>query len=414
MAYGDNTLNADHQWTLDNTLNDNIGTLNLTATGTAFTAVQLTRDSTQGLLTNGRDDLATVAPDATSGSVALERYAFAGWFRTTQIQGPPCCIYKQGGTNGFALFLWAGNNVMLQAKLNGGNTIIQIFSDIALTDQRTYHFAVKFSGTNYDDEVSFYIDGVKQTLNKDGVAPGQTTMDAHTGVISFGENGTEGVDVQVGSESVLVKAPVNGVWSQWWTWSGADAQALTDNDFRENVFAPGAVPEITISADTGANMQIALDAIASTIRGDFPLCILVEEVTGGGDLSLDADNITFNSRASIHVRYEGTGTLSWTNINGSNASLGSGNVTFLNPSQLTLTGLDNPTEVRVYEAGTTNEVAGQESVTTGTFVSTVSVTPVDIRILSLDKENLKLSNIDLSSDLSIDVQQFDDRQYENP
>ena len=160
-------------------------------------------------------------------------------------------------------------------------------------------------------------------------------------------------------------------------------------------------------------MQIALNAISSSVRPDVPLCITVEEVTGGGDLNLNADNITFNSRAGMHVEYQGSGTLFWTNSNGSDASLGTSNVTFLNPAQLTITGLQNPTEVRVYLAGTQTELAGQENVTTGTFSATISQSPIDIRFISLGFQISKLSNIPITSDLSIEASQFLDRQYAN-
>lgn len=415
MAYGDTLLGADHQWSFNNVLTDGVGSLTVTNSGGTFVTTPITRDSTHSYQTNGRDDLATVAPDATTGTAGFNRFAFQGWFMASQIQGPPCLIFKTGGnTAGFALFLWGGNNVMLQVKDVNANNNIQVFSDIALTDNRPYHFFVRYSGSGFSNEIEFYIDGVKQLANKDGVIPGAASMTAYTGAITWGENGTTSIDVSVGNEAVLVKAPVNGFWSQWWTWEGADSESITQTQIDDDLFGAGAIPDVTISADTEINMQTALDVIASTVRPDVPLCILVEEVTGGGDLNLTADNITFDPRASIHVRYEGSGTLNWTNSNGANADRSSGNVTFLNPSQLTLNNLDNPTEVRVYEAGTQNEVAGQESVTTGTFSNTISVPTIDIRLLSLSQEILKFSSVDMSNDTTIDVQQFIDRQYDNP
>lgn len=415
MAYGDTLLGADHRWSFNNVLTDSVGSLTVTNTGGSLVATPITRDTTHSYQTNGRDDLATVAPDATTGTAGFNRFAFQGWFRVSQIQGPPVLIFKTGGnTAGFALFMWAGNNVMLQVKDTGATDNIQLYSDIALTNNRPYHFFVRYSGSGFSNEIEFYIDGRKQTSNRIGVTPGAASMTAYTGNINWGENGSAGTDVNVGTETVLIKAPVNGFYSEWWTWEGADAEAITQDDINDTLFAPGAIPDFTISADTEANMQIALDAIASSVRPDVPLCITVEEVTGGGDLNLNADNITFNSRAGMHVEYQGSGTLFWTNSNGSDASLGTSNVTFLNPAQLTITGLQNPTEVRVYLAGTQTELAGQESVTTGTFSATVSQSPIDIRFISLEYEIGKLTNITITSDLSIEASQFLDRQYDNP
>lgn len=413
MAYGDTLLGADHRWSFNNVLTDSVGSLTVTNTGGVFVATPITRDATHSYQTNGRDDLAVVATTTDTGSAGFSRYAFQGWFMASQIQGPPTLIYKQGGnTAGFALFLWAGNNVMLQVKDTSGNDNLQIFSDIALTDNRPYHFYVKYSGSGFDNEVEFYIDGVKQTANRNGVTPGAASMTAHTGNHNWGENGTGSTDVSVGANAVIVKAPVNGFWSEWWTWEGADADH-TQTEIDDDLFGAGAIPDITISSDTEANMQTALDAYADTVRGDEPLCFLIEAVTGDGDLSLSADNITFNERASIHVRYEGTGTLTWTNDNGSNADRSSGNVTFLNPAQFTLINVQNPSEIRVYEAGTTTEIAGQETVTTGTFSSTVSASNIDVAIIALDFQISRLKNIDMSSDVTIDASQVTDRQYEN-
>ena len=415
MAYGDVTLGADHRWSFNNVLTDSIGTLTVSNSGGALVTTPITRDATHSYQTNGRDDLATVGPDATTGFAGLDRFSFQGWFMVTQIQGPPCTIFKTGGTTaGFALFIWAGNNVMLQVKDVNANNNIQIFSDIALTNNRPYHFFVRYSGSGFNNEVEFYIDGIKQLSNRNGVLPGATSMTPYTGNINWGENGTTSTDVNVGDEEVIIKAPVNGHFAEYWTWEGAESDAITQSQLNDDLFGAGAIPDLIITSGSESAMQGQLDAITSSVRPDVPLCILVEEVSGGGDLNLSADNVTFNSRASIHVRYEGTGTLFWTNTNGSDATRSSGNVTFLNPAQLTITGIQSGTEVRIYAAGTQTELAGQESVTTGTFSSTISQSPIDIRFISLDFQISKLSNVPITSDLSIEASQFLDRQYANP
>lgn len=87
---------------------------------------------------------------------------------------------------------------------------------------------------------------------------------------------------------------------------------------------------------------------------------------------------------------------------------------------LTLTGLKNPTEVRVFEAGTTNEIegTGSENVTSGTFTAKVDIATypsVDISVLSLGYQNTRLLAIDMTDgDVEIPVQQQLDRQYLNP
>lgn len=85
---------------------------------------------------------------------------------------------------------------------------------------------------------------------------------------------------------------------------------------------------------------------------------------------------------------------------------------------LTLTGLKNPTEVRVFDAGTTTEIDGQEDVTSGTFTAAIDVSSypsVDISILSLGYQNTRLLAQSIgAAGLTIPVQQQLDRQYGNP
>lgn len=86
--------------------------------------------------------------------------------------------------------------------------------------------------------------------------------------------------------------------------------------------------------------------------------------------------------------------------------------------KLTLTGLKPGTEVRVFDAGTTTELAGAESIGTGTFewfYDTDTVTAVDVVVLSLGYLNIRLPGLALgASDVSVPIQQQIDRQYLNP
>lgn len=408
MAYGDNTLNADHTWSFDNTLNDPVGPVTLTNAGTTFTPLPITRDSENSLLTNSRDDIASCPPQNNTGKVSTDLYTVGGWFMVSQIQGPPVLIYGQGGSTGLAFFMWSGNNLMCQFKTP--TRTVQIYSDIALTNNRAYHIMAKFEGSNFDNEISFYIDGVKQNVSLDGVNIDSTTF-SHTAGHAWGTN-TVATNIQVGSANVICKASVNGYYSQWWTWQGSKAR-LSNQSITDTIVAPGAIPGVTISSGSQGVMQAELDNIQNSLRGDTALAIMVEEVTGGGDLNLLANNITFNERVSIDVYYEGSGTLYWTNQNSSNASKGTSNVVFINPAQVTLTDLADFTEIRVYESGTQNEIAGIEDTLGGTFSFTTDYSVIDINILSLEYINQSLENIEALEDISISVSQTTDRQYKN-
>jgi hypothetical protein len=75
--------------------------------------------------------------------------------------------------------------------------------------------------------------------------------------------------------------------------------------------------------------------------------------------------------------------------------------------------LEPNTEVRVYQAGTTTEVAGVEnSGTSETF--SISVSSVDIVLHALAFIYQRLDAVNTSTDRSIPIQQQEDRQFENP
>lgn len=82
-------------------------------------------------------------------------------------------------------------------------------------------------------------------------------------------------------------------------------------------------------------------------------------------------------------------------------------------SALTLTGLQTNSEVRVFNAGTTTELAGVENSGT-TFTANISASSVDIVVHSLGYEYQKIEGADTSSNLTLPIQQRVDRNYRNP
>jgi hypothetical protein len=137
-------------------------------------------------------------------------------------------------------------------------------------------------------------------------------------------------------------APAQQGTSRYQHWAAWGSAPPTDTEIRETLFERGALADVTIATDTQANMQTAIDVYASTARADAPCCIEIEAVTGGGDFTLDLDNITFNELASIHIRYNGTAdTLTVRNTNGANASIGAapfgGTLSIVTEQTLTVT-----------------------------------------------------------------------------
>lgn len=86
--------------------------------------------------------------------------------------------------------------------------------------------------------------------------------------------------------------------------------------------------------------------------------------------------------------------------------------------QLVITGLRPDSEVRIFDSGTTTELAGQEDIDSGSFSWSYdyeAITTVDISILSLGYQNVRLTGIPITfAGLTVPVQQQIDRQYLNP
>ena len=410
MAYRDDVLalNPDHLWPLDNVLTDAAGAVTLTNTGCTFPAGGITEDAANRIQSNGTGDR-FVAPTTADIDGALDRKVVCGWLRLTAIQLPPKSVYREGTTSSqFCLVCWGGNNLMLDVV--NGATVKQVFADQVLQPNRVYHILARVEGTGFGDKVELYIDGVAQSVSD---TLGAATLAARSAAEWSDPSGS----TEVGNATVLLNGLVNGDFNFWATFSGADAQ-LTDTEIREELFEKGALPDVTITSGTEAAMQTQLDALVDTAREDAPLCIRVEAVTGDGDLTLSADNVTFDPLASIHVQYMGTGTLTWVNTNGADASIGStpngGTLTFVTPATLTVAPLIANTEVRVYDAGTTTELAGIENSTTS-FAQTINAAAVDVVVHQPGYLNIRVDNVDMTQgDVTVPISQVVDRQYENP
>lgn len=402
-------LNPDHLWVLDAVTGyvDQVGSLDAVATGTSATGDLICEDTvTNSVVSNDTADRVAV-PTAATVDQALTRKAIGGWIRVTAVQPPPKSIYGEGTTNNQLRFVcWAGNALMLDIVISG--EVTQLFAPRTLAPMRVFHIFMTWEGTGFAGETNLYLDGV---LVDSATVTVTTLLDRDVGEWSDPSGATE-----VGNQSVLLNGLVNCNYSMWASWGNKTLPTATE--IREELFEKGALPGITISSDTEVNMQTALDAISNTVRGDEPLNIRVEDVSGGGTLNLTADNITHNPLASIHVQFVGTGTLNWTNINGSNASIGSttngGTLNFINPAILTVSPLIADSEVRIYDAGTTTEIAGIESSGTS-FSTSISVNSVDVVVHKETYEYIRIEGVDMTSgNVSLPIAQVFDRNYENP
>lgn len=111
----------------------------------------------------------------------------------------------------------------------------------------------------------------------------------------------------------------SGLFGTSW---GADDSSPTHpgNAGFKDTLAPNnydATEDLIFEVKTIGTMQQQLDALADTVRPDAPLAIRIDKPLAGGDLTLTADNITFDSRVSIDIQWMGTGELTWIKENGS-------------------------------------------------------------------------------------------------
>lgn len=385
MAYGDDidALNPDHRWSFDNTLNDQVGSVNGTGTSTSFTTNPICEDVTYSLLSNDVGDRVSIPTTTNINNSAQSRKAVAGWFMPTSIQRPPKNIYGEGDTSqAFRFVLGFGNNVIFE--VDSANFTLQVYGDTFLANNRAYHLCMIFEGNGYGNELRAYLDGVEQlTAQPSDRQPDYATLAAR----SQGEFSDPSGTVAVGGNEIVLNGLEDGRFNEWATWDGADA-VLTDTEVREELFEKGALPDVTISTGTESAMQTALDVYADTERSNAPLCIRIEPVSGGGDFDLDLDNITFDPLASIHVQYTGTDTLTLTNSNGSDCSIVStpngGTVTIVEQVTLTITVKDvtdqsNIENARVFiEADTGGPLsAGTEIINTLTNASGIATVSFD-------------------------------------
>lgn len=178
------------------------------------------------------------------------------------------------------------------------------------------------------------------------------------------------------------------------------------------------------------SLQNAAPTLTGTLTGNMTYEYQIDDGTGynGSWLTLNGTNLsshTIDPYVGFKMKFRiTTVTANTTNtithvriLTDSDATSQEGCLYPLSTNTLEMTGLKNPTEVRIFEAGTTTEIGGQDSVTSGTFSTQIdggTYPSVDISIISLGYQNTRLLSVDVASgNVSIPVQQVIDRQYAN-
>lgn len=173
----------------------------------------------------------------------------------------------------------------------------------------------------------------------------------------------------------------------------------------------------TVAGSTGTT---AVTDTGSSPHASFMFALGSEVVTLTlQDLTYSGYGANGSTDAVIDIE-DTTGNIIFNISGGDNPTVKTDGASFklVNSSDLEFTNLVNPTEVRVYDNGTIDEVAGTENVTTGTVsysIDAATFPTVDVVIHSIGYVWQKIIGIDMTGgDLSIPVQQQVDRVYENP
>lgn len=406
-----------HYHTFNNTYADEIGGLAANSQASAgtqgFFAEPLSRGRTHSWGPTGSASRIEMTDSQFTNITTTHRRRFiGGWFRFPSVPLDPKGIWEEGGNvNNIYMVIGFGGRLLCNVADSSNGFTLQAFSDFLLTPNRTYHIGLLFGGISDDNGCFCYIDGVRQ--NGSSGVPTSVTQATHSGDYSYGQPDgsldTGGTDIDYPSFS-------GSRYNDWATWVSPP-----DGDIRTEVFEKGAREDIEIASGTPANMQAAVDALSGSLYLDTPFAIKVSKPIGAADLNLDFGNITFGDRASIQVMWMGSNgaTLTITNRNGSNVDASrcstpfGGIISVINPSVLTLTGIQDGSEVRVLSAGTTNEIGGEEAVSGGVFTADIDESSVDIVVHSLGFLNQRLSGVDTTENVSLPIQQRVDRQYEN-
>lgn len=309
-------LNPDHWWQLNNDAYADSGffvdnrpmTAAVVGDGGTFEADPICDFNTHSWLADNR-----VAREiADSNAVNLQNItarSMGGWIRVNIICRDFSCIYKEGGSVNNMCVLIGMGNVLIAQLADTSDDNAQAYSDIKLTPGRPYHLLFRYDYGEAPAEFRLYLDGVLQeaTFGNPLLA---TDLDSHSGDVIWAGLDTS---VEVFGTDVLFSNMEDCNYAQWATWRvGLDASDI------EDLFRRGALPSVTITTDTPANMQAQLDGLANTTIDDWPLAMRVEPPSGVDDLQLNADNVTFDPRCTLFLEWRGAGTLTWTNTNGTN------------------------------------------------------------------------------------------------
>ena len=423
---------------MSGSLLDTYGGFNLSqsAGSTVYSGTGLCRDTDQSWQPNATNAKVEIANGIYHNTTVThgQRYVF-GWIRFPNQYNTPTLFFEEGGgVNNLYLALGFGGRLLANyADSNqDGGIGTQAISDFNLSPNRTYHIAFQFDLTLGSPNNFFkcFIDGVEQNLDSLEVASGSiqnvTVQSTHSGDYGYGaSNG----NLDTGGTDINHPAAVNALFNFWGSYCPSANGRTTGSpptaaQIRNTFFEKGVRTVDTIFTDSQTNMQASVvSTVDNTDYGDVPAGVLVERVSGGGNLALTMNNVEFSTRASIHVLFLGTSgeTLTITNAGGDilqskcEAPYG-GSVVVNNTNNVTLTGIESGSTIFVFDGPnpTDNVIASTQS-SSGNFSFSTGETTGTIVIITLNKGVIRREGVSFSgTSVVIPITQDDDLVYENP
>ena len=320
------TLLPGHYWRLQNTYTDTgsstSGLRNMTNTitggGGAMTTTEICENTTHSWRLSSITAAREIADVGDMNGGTVNERTFCGWIMLGGVQKSASVIYKEGGGVQNLCFLLAlGNTLTAQMADSVAGNNVQAFGDFKLTPNRPYHICYRYSYTESPKEFRLFIDGDEQT-STDGNPITGTNFSSHSGDCGWGD--PDG-NLETGGTDIAYAGQADCYYAAWAHWAendnGGNVPLNKTTEIRDKLFRRGALPNETITTGTQAAMQTQLDALADSEIPDWPLGLRIEDKTGGGDLELEADNITFSSRCTLELEWRATGVLTWVQRNGS-------------------------------------------------------------------------------------------------
>ncbi len=342
-----------------------------------------------------------------------------GWIQVDKVYNTPSCFWEEGGgVNNFYIALGFGNTLLFNGR-DDGQWAAQSYSDFKITPGRAYHVMCRFEGSGYGNLFTGYVNG-KRVQQDVGEQPNIATMVGHSGGWCYNKPDK---NLDTGGTDIVYKGLENSFFQDWATFSdiGLEDTPMSDATIR-SIFVMGCLAEDVLLEDTQSNIQTTLDAISPFDYEDVPCGLEIYPCTdNGGDLTLDLDDVTFDERVDIHVKWLGESGQTLTIIGFGTTNIDEnmcespmgGTMIIMMPKSISISGAFNGSKIVILDSSDDSFVDSIES-SSGTFVFNTFIDNIDIIIIHDDYRVVrKLDYMIVDGDV-IPIIQEDDYTYSNP